>query len=109
MKTQLSPCMCCTRVADPRQCDDKSCAVWRKWFIGRWDSLRAQPRLQKEKIKTEPEGVCIGGTYYAAPHRVDSYLRTDPCDSCLCPRDTCLLLYRVKRAWNQARQDVFLS
>ena len=109
MNLQMSPCMYCTRVADPRQCEDKNCKTWQAWFIGRWEALRMQPRLRIEKEKPEPEGVCIGGNHYALPHRVDSYLHKDPCDGCLCPRDTCPLPCRRKRAWLQARKDVFVS
>ena len=45
------------------------------------------PRLNIEQQPRQAEGICIGGKYYALPHRVDSYLHTDPCAKCLCPRD----------------------
>ena len=104
----VSPCLTCTRVADPRQCEDKRCKVWQQWFIGRWDGLRSRVRLDMEQVKPEPEGVCIGGRHYAPPHRVQGYLEKDPCQDCLCPRDLCLVPCRIKRAWLQAREDVFL-
>lgn len=101
------PCNRCVKVADPHQCENKDCRQWRQWFIEKWDALRVRPRLEMEARPREAEGVCIGGKYYALPHRVDSYLRTDPCENCLCPRDLCVLPCRIKRDWQAARQDVF--
>lgn len=102
-----SPCARCTKVSDPRSCDNKDCRQWRKWFLEKWDAMRVAPRLQMEKTPKQLEGVCIGGKYYALPHRVDHYLHTDPCDGCLCPKDLCVLPCRVKRDWQAAREDVF--
>ena len=104
----VSPCMRCTRVANPRDCDNKDCKVWRSWFVEKWDALRAQPRLEIERKEKVMEGVVIGGVRYAMPHRVKDYLRKDPCDGCVCPRDLCVLPCRVKRDWLQARQDVLI-
>lgn len=103
-----SPCMRCRRVKNPRQCDNKQCARWRRWFVKKWDDMRTAPRLAAERQPRAQEGVCIGGQYYALPHRVHSYLEKDPCQGCLCPRDLCVIPCRVKRSWEQARQDVFL-
>lgn len=104
----ISPCMRCTRVKDPRQCENKNCTLWRQWFVEKWDAMRAAPRLAVEHKPKVPEGVCIGGQHYALPHRVHSYLGTDPCQGCLCPRDLCVIPCRIKRNWEQARQDVFM-
>lgn len=101
-----SPCTHCTKVQDPRQCENKDCRQWQQWFIEKWNAMRVVPRLDIEKRPREPEGVCIGGKYYALPHRVDSYLTKDPCDSCLCPRDLCVIPCRVRRDWLAAREDV---
>ena len=35
-----NPCLTCTIVKDPANCENKSCQVWRKWFIRRWEVLR---------------------------------------------------------------------
>ena len=102
----ISPCMRCTKVQDPRQCENKDCRKWRQWFIEKWNAMRVTPRLDMEKRPRELEGVCIGGTYYAMPHRVNHYLTKDPCDGCLCPRDLCVLPCRIKRDWQAAREDV---
>ena len=101
-----SPCARCTRVTDPRQCENKECRLWQKWFIEKWNTMRVTPRLDAERRPREVEGVCIGGKYYALPHRVNSYLQTDPCQGCLCPRDLCVIPCRVKRDWLTAREDV---
>lgn len=101
-----SPCVRCTKVSDQRNCDNKDCRLWQKWFIEKWDALRVVPRLQMEKTPRQLEGICIGGKYYALPHRVNSYLHTDPCDNCLCPRDLCVLPCRIKRDWQAAREDI---
>lgn len=103
-----SPCLNCTRVRDPRGCDDKNCKLWQAWFVGKWDDMRFAQRLAMEKVKLEQEGVCIGGEHYALPHRVNSYLGSDPCENCRCPKDLCALPCKVKRAWLKAREDVFL-
>lgn len=102
----MSPCMRCTKVPDPEACENKSCQQWQRWFIGRWNAMRVVPRLEVEKKPRIAEGVCIGGRYYALPHRVDSYLQTDPCKGCLCPRDLCVVPCRIKRDWLRARQEV---
>lgn len=104
----VSPCMRCTRVANPRDCDNKDCKVWRSWFVEKWDALRIQPRLEIERREKEMEGVVIGGVRYAMPHRVRSYLEKDPCQGCVCPRDLCVLPCRVKRDWMKAREDVMI-
>ena len=101
-----SPCMRCTRVSAPCDCEDKSCAKWRRWFIENWDTMRRQPRLQKE-LPGQQQGVYIGGVCYTQPHRVHTYLNTDPCDKCLCPRDLCTLPCREKRTWQMTRRTVF--
>ncbi len=101
-----SPCMRCTRVSDPRQCENKDCRQWQQWFIDKWNTMRAAPRLDIERHPRQAEGVCIGGRFYAPPHRVRNYLQTDPCNNCLCPRDLCAIPCRIKRDWLKARQEI---
>lgn len=100
----ISPCMRCIRVADPEMCEDKSCRLWRQWFLQRWEELRAAPRMEMERRPVQPEGVQIGPQIYALPHRVRAYLEKDPCSGCLCPRDLCVIPCRVKRSWLQAKK-----
>ena len=101
-----NPCNCCTRVEFPRLCENKECTLWRRWFIQKWNAMREAPRLDIEKRPRQAEGVCIGGSYYALPHRVNSYLAKDPCEDCLCPRDLCVVPCRIKRDWKAAKEDV---
>jgi hypothetical protein len=36
----ISPCKSCTRVKDPQDCDNKTCAAWREWWLKRWEAMR---------------------------------------------------------------------
>ena len=101
-----SPCLKCTRVKNPKNCEDKTCKVWRSWFVETWNSQRMQFRLAREQMAVEMEGVNIGGTRYALPHRVRSYLHTDPCSQCLSPRDLCKVPCKVKRNWTHNREEL---
>lgn len=103
-----SPCLSCTLVADPRDCDNKNCQPWRKWFLHRWEQIHNYPRAHMEHAELKPVGVNVGGTHYAAPHQTRQYLNNDPCQACLCPKDLCSSPCRVKRAWEEAKQEVFL-
>ena len=35
-----SPCLACTRVRDPKNCENKLCREWQAWFIDRWEAMR---------------------------------------------------------------------
>ena len=103
-----SPCLRCSRVADPAACENKNCVQWRRWFTQKWDDMRLVPRIEAERRPKETEGVVIGGVRYALPHRVRGYLDKDPCRDCLCPRDLCALPCRVKRDWLKAWEDTMV-
>lgn len=103
-----SPCLTCTRVVNPRACDNKNCQSWQKWFLDRWALIHAYPRQQMEQAKLEPVGVTVGGKHYAAPNQVRRYLENDPCAACPCPKDLCSSPCRVRRAWDEAKKEVFL-
>jgi len=98
----LSPCMRCTRVANPEDCENKTCKAWRSWFISRWDAMRRGVRRDMEAVQPQPAGVQVGANCYAAPHQVMGYLKSDPCESCLCPRDLCVTACPVKKNWLNA-------
>lgn len=34
------PCLTCTKVEDPSDCEIKSCLEWRKWFLKKWAQIR---------------------------------------------------------------------
>ncbi len=106
---QVSPCLRCVRVADPVACEDKDCALWRRWYIKKWEDMRFSVRGGMERVKCAPAGVCIGGVHYSQPHRVRGYLQKDPCDGCLCPKDLCVLPCVIKRNWLAARENTLLS
>lgn len=99
-----SPCLTCTRVPDPRNCENKNCKRWQKWFLARWALIHAYPRKVMEKAELRPEGVNVGGNLYAPPHRVREYLGTDPCKKCLCPRDLCSSPCRGKLEWEKEKE-----
>ena len=103
-----SPCLRCTRVPDPRECDNKRCAPWREWFLARWELLRSVPRQQMEQAVLTDSGTRLGGNRYTSPDRLQTYLRTDPCETCLCPKDLCATPCRIRRAWNEAKGDTFI-
>lgn len=105
---QTSPCLRCVRVSDPRNCENKNCPLWRRWFIDRWDTLRKQPRQAKEEQVLMPVGISVGGNRYAHPSQTRAYLQNDPCQSCLCPKDLCVTPCPTRRAWDESRKDVFV-
>lgn len=107
-KRTPSPCLGCRKVSDPRACEDKQCPDWQKWFLQRWSLIHSYHRRQMENAQLKPVGVTIGGKPYAAPHQVSKYLHTDPCTACLCPKELCSEPCRVRRAWDEARQEAFL-
>ena len=103
-----SPCLSCTRVRNPRACDDKTCKAWQAWFLSRWELIHRYPRQQMEQAELKSVGVNVGGRHYAAPHQVRAYLQTDPCQTCKCPKDLCATPCRVRRAWEEAKKEAFL-
>lgn len=40
MMNTPSPCLLCTRVADPKNCENKQCVLWRNWFTAKWNHTR---------------------------------------------------------------------
>ena len=103
-----SPCLTCRRVANPRKCENKGCIRWRRWFLDRWEKIHNYPRVRMEQAQMEPVGVNVGGIHYAAPHEVQGYLSSDPCKKCLCPKDLCSSACAVRKAWENAKKEVFL-
>lgn len=103
-----SPCLQCTRVRDPQNCENKNCKDWQAWFIDRWEAMRQNVRDQMETAPLCEEGIPLGGHQYASPHRVRAYLDTDPCSRCLCPKDLCAVPCPAKTAWNEKQSGVSL-
>jgi len=103
---QESPCLHCIRVKDPENCENKLCKPWRMWWMHRWDQIRAFPRQQIDVMAPRPVGVCLGGRHYAAPHQIAAYLKEDPCDRCLCPRELCHVPCRIRMVWEATKSEV---
>ena len=101
-----SPCLTCTRVRDPKKCENKLCKDWQAWFIDRWESMRENIRAEMEKAPVEEIGVPLGGERYASPHRVREYLADDPCSRCLYPKDVCYGHCPSRIAWAEKQNEV---
>lgn len=107
-RQRISPCLTCTRVKNPRECNNKFCHPWRQWFLGRWELIHNYPREKMEQAKVEPVGVPLGGRHYATPTQVEQYRNNDPCGSCVCADGLCSTPCRLKRNWEAAKKEVFL-
>ena len=44
VKNCVSPCLGCTRVSDPGDCENKTCKAWKAWFLRRWAGIHAYGR-----------------------------------------------------------------
>lgn len=102
----VSPCLICTRVADPDNCENKNCRVWQKWFLARWDYIRGYPHQAMEQAPMKSIGVPLGGRLYCHPNQARTYLQTDPCEACKCPRELCTGPCRIRRAWDEAKGEI---
>ena len=100
-----SPCLTCTRVPNPRNCENKQCKLWQRWFLARWNLIHTWPRAVMDREDFRPGGVAVGGSLYAHPDAVRRYLATDPCKGCLCPRDLCATPCRRKVTWLEAKEE----
>lgn len=85
MMRKGSPCDSCARVKDPRNCENKNCQVWQRWYIARWEQLRQQ----------------FGGGN-TAPQKHPQ----DPCETCLYPKPLCAAACPLKKDWLAAQQEV---
>lgn len=98
MKFQESPCLTCTKVPIPSQCENKNCVLWRKWFLRSWENIRSYPRKRMDLAPTKPMGVPLGGRHYAHPHRIREYINSRPCDGC-CAKTFCKSPCKVLTNW----------
>jgi len=96
-----SPCLTCTRVRDPQNCENKTCRDWQAWFIDRWESMRDAVRKDMSRAELHEVGVPLGGERYASPHRVRTYLQNDPCASCPCGH--CDIPCPVRKTWEEKK------
>ena len=49
MKVKQSPCATCTRVKDPKDCENKQCQTWQKWFLKRWKLINGYFEKYRDK------------------------------------------------------------
>ena len=96
-----SPCLTCTRVRDPKNCENKTCKDWQAWFIDRWEAMRDFVRKDMAQAEMWETGIPLGGHRYAAPHRAAAYLETDPCGNC--PVGQCDSPCPVRQAWDKQK------
>ena len=100
--TKPSPCLTCTRVTDPQACENKRCARWRQWFMGRWALIYAYGQLYLHPLDPAASSGSIG---MKAPAEDFQQTGADPCDSCICERDMCAAPCRTKRAWLREQEE----
>lgn len=74
-----SPCLSCTRVPNPNDCENKLCKPWRQWFMARWAEIHA----------------------YAQHETVAKNLSEDPCTGCVCLGEVCTAPCRTKQIWQE--------
>ena len=103
---ELSPCLHCTRVKNHRNCENKNCKPWQKWFAGSWENTRRLFRRGMDVAPALPAGVPLGGRRYDSPHRTTEYLETDPCDRCKLSSDLCHTPCRARLNWCETRKKV---
>ena len=99
-----SPCLTCQRVRDPKNCENKMCEEWRRWWIGRWDAIREGVAKQAKGAGVQGHPVSVGGTQYHHPERVREFLKMDPCLRCpwrdgLCPNPC-----DTRKVWLEAKE-----
>lgn len=54
MKEQ-SPCLTCTMVEEPKECERKGCGAWKKWWLARWENMRSRYCAETTEEEKESE------------------------------------------------------
>lgn len=54
-KKNVSPCLTCTRVPNPADCENKQCRLWGRWFLGRWREIYGFYEKYAKETKNELE------------------------------------------------------
>ena len=78
-RKKQSPCLSCTRVPNPNECENKLCKPWRQWFMERWAEIHA----------------------FAQHETVAKNLSKDPCVGCVCFGGVCTAPCRTKQIWQE--------
>ena len=100
-KKDESPCIGCTRVRDPKSCENKTCKDWQAWFIARWEAMRRNVFAKMQQAEATGDAISVGGFQYSHPDRVRSNMENKPCDKCVCPAELCSTPCAVLRAWTE--------
>ena len=58
------PCLTCTRVKDPVNCENKLCKDWQAWFLERWESMRRGVQELLKPVACVGE-ISVGGRQYS--------------------------------------------
>ena len=56
MKKNKSPCLTCTRVKDPKNCQNKSCSIWQEWFLKRWAAMQERLGITPQAGREAEDG-----------------------------------------------------
>ncbi len=105
MSQMLSPCQYCTRVANPKNCENKKCVPWQKWFLNKWEQTRQLYGASSESAPAQQVGIPLGGNRYAHPHRVREYRQNGPCAHCKLPKDLCHRPCSALQLWQQEKEN----
>ena len=102
----IKPCLTCTRVKNPSDCEIKSCKEWRSWFVVRWDAMRKGVFASMQQAPVTEDVIRVGGHKYSHPDRVREYIRSgNPCASCACPKELCDTPCQVRKVWDKRRKE----
>lgn len=106
MMKKISPCLYCSRVANPGNCDNKKCRPWQIWFMEQWDQTRKRFTVPMQTAALQQSGVPLGGHRYDSPHRVREYRKNGPCAVCKLPQQLCDTPCPALRVWKKTCQEV---
>ena len=101
-----SPCLACTRVRDPKNCENKLCREWQAWFIDRWEAMRTSIMHADCGNSIHADTVSVGGTKYYHPDQVRRSMETNPCLRCIRSKGLCAGPCQVKRTWNEEKEKM---
>lgn len=99
-----SPCITCTRVADPENCAMFGCHAWRAWFIHRWNSMRASVFSDAQQYSVDSNAISVGGYKYSHPDHVRQFLKHKLCLDCDCPVDLCKKPCAILMEWEAMKE-----
>ena len=51
-----NPCLTCTMVENPKNCERKGCPAWQKWWITRWENMRSRYCAEINRVEENEDG-----------------------------------------------------